>query len=165
MCFDGLTAAQLFLNGPWNLCYKQFLNVYNFTHNLPKVVNWYFLQGHRNVSKCAKNQFSNSTQWEIKPVWKFWRRLLTFFFQNEKIWNTQFYGIQNIDKGLLYPKNWIIPQTYISSYSYAKSRFFSTFLLFLAIITATAKYKLPSKYHYRNVSWGTTKLLCLKLLW
>ena len=32
-----------------------------------------FCKVHRNVSKCVKNQFSRTTQWEIKAIWKFWK--------------------------------------------------------------------------------------------
>ena len=79
----------------------------------PKFPIYIFDEVHRNLSKCAQSQFASTTQWEIKAVWKFWKIVFfaDVFFQNEKIWNTQFswnsiYGQRSvISKKLKYPTN------------------------------------------------------------
>ena len=70
--------------------------------------------------------------------------LQAFFCKTRKFEIPNFHGIQNMNKSLLFPKNSNMAQIHLSSYSYAKWQFLS-FLLFLAIITGTAKYKCPLK--------------------
>ena len=72
--------------------------------------------------------------------------LQAFFCKTRKFEIPNFHGIQNMDKSLLFPKNSNMAQIHLSSYSYAKWQFLSAFLLFLAIITGTAKYKCHLKH-------------------
>ena len=71
--------------------------------------------------------------------------LCTFFAETKIFERPTFYGNQNMDKDLLDPKSSHMSPTNISSYSYAKCQFFSTFLLFLLLITATPTYEFRVK--------------------
>ena len=84
-----------------------------------------------------------------KTCFKIFKKCLfrrCFFSKSTKFEILNFHGIKNMGKGLLFPTNSNMAETYVASYSYTKSQLFSAILFFLAIITCTAKYKLPSNY-------------------
>ena len=98
----------------------------------PKLRIYIFYKVHKNIPKCASNQFASTTQREIKAVWKFWKNvfLADVFLQNEKIWNTQFswnwkYGQRSvISKKLRYGTN-----TFLKLQLHKVAIFFSIFTL------------------------------------
>ena len=98
----------------------------------PKLRIYIFYKVHKNIPKCASNQFASTTQQEIKAVWKFWKNvfLADVFLQNEKIWNTQFswnwkYGQRSvISKKLRYGTN-----TFLKLQLHKVAIFFSIFTL------------------------------------
>ena len=85
----------------------------------------------------------NKTRLKILKNCLFRRR----FFSKSIIFEIpEFHGNENLDRGLLSPKNSSILSIHVSSYSCPKSQFFSLFLFLFAVITATAKYKFALKY-------------------
>ena len=70
----------------------------------------------------------------------------TFFSKSIIFQIPKSHGNENLDKGLLSPKNSSILPTHVSSYSCPKSQIFSLFLFLFAVITATPRYKFALKY-------------------
>ena len=108
-----------------------------------------FLQSSKQCLKLCQQLISHHNPVGNKTCFKIFFKmsfLQMFFSKTTKFELLNFHGIKNMDKGLLFPTISNMVETYVASYSYTKSQLFSAILVFLTIITRTAKYKLPSNY-------------------